>query len=160
MINLNILNPKNFSDCYSLLETKDLDLEYYKNLGWTFDQLKLQFLNKYNYGIGVFDKNSILAFVFGNLISIEKNLEYEILLIYVNEKKRNLGYATKLLSSIVKNLEKKKLNKINLEVSSNNLNAIKLYEKFQFNKIGIRKKYYLYKNTRIDGYCFEKIINE
>ena len=160
MINLNILNPKNFSDCYSLLETKDLDLEYYKNLGWTFDQLKLQFLNKYNYGIGVFDKNSILAFVFGNLINIEKKLEYEILLIYVNEKKRNLGYATKLLSSIVKNLEKKKLNKINLEVSSNNINAINLYEKLQFKKIGIRKKYYLCKNIRIDGYCFEKIINE
>ena len=142
------------------MKTKDLDLEYYKNLGWTFDQLKLQFINKSNYGIGLFDKKVILAFIFGNLISIDKNLEYEILLIYVNDKKRNLGYATKLLNHILKNLEKKKLKKINLEVSSNNLNAIKLYEKFQFNKIGIRKKYYLYKNTRIDGYCFEKIINE
>jgi len=160
LINLNILNTKNYLDCYNLLTTRERDLQYYKNLGWTLGQFKLQFINKSNYGTGLFDKNVILAFVFGNLISIDKKLEYEILLIYVNEKKRNLGYATKLLNNILENLETKKLEKINLEVSSNNINAINLYEKFQFKKIGIRKKYYLYKDTRIDGYCFEKIINE
>ena len=31
---------------------------------------------------------------------------------------------------------------ITLEVNENNLDAIKLYEKFGFEKLGIRKKYY------------------
>ncbi|MCI8616698.1 MAG: hypothetical protein HFJ60_00260 [Clostridia bacterium] len=49
----------------------------------------------------------------------------------------------------------KKLNikVITLEVNECNLSAIKLYNKFNFNKVGVRKKYYDGKNDAIIMTC-------
>ena len=85
---------------------------------------------------------------------------YEILLIYVNNHKRNIGYATKLLENIQLTLKRYNLKKIFLEVASNNIQAIKLYKKNKFKKIGIRKNYYLMDNNKINALVFEKIIDE
>ena len=137
-----------------------LDLKYFKRLGWNFNQFKSQILKEINYGLGLFNGHTLEGFLLGDLITIEKTTEYEILLIYVNKKKRNLGYATKLLNNIQITLKKKNLKKIFLEVATNNYQAIKLYEKNKFEKNGIRKNYYLMDNNKIDAFFFEKIIYE
>ena len=41
--------------------------------------------------------NVLIDFVIGDLISIEKKLEYEILLIYVDNKFRKKGFASYLI---------------------------------------------------------------
>ena len=71
-----------------------------------------------------------------------------------------MGYATKLLENIQLTLKKNNLKKMFLEVASNNYQAIKLYKKNKFKKIGIRKNYYLMDNNKIDAFIFEKIIDE
>jgi len=148
------------SNCDDLLNTSTLDLKYFNKLGWNLNQFKLQLVKEINCGLGIFNGHDLEGFLLGDLITIEKTTEYEILLIYVNSQKRKLGYASKLLENIQLILKKNNLKKIFLEVASNNYQAIKLYKKNKFNKIGIRKNYYLVENNRIDGFFFEKIIDE
>ena len=150
----------NAYSCYKLINTNTADSKYYKRLGWNFNQFKLQTLKEIYYGLGVFNGHILEGFLLGDLITIEKKTEYEILLIYVNSKKRNLGYATKLLENIESNLKKKNLKKIFLEVAMNNYQAIKLYKKNKFKQNGIRKNYYLMDNDKIDAFFFEKVIYE
>jgi len=148
------------SDCENLLKTNTLDLKYFKRLGWSFDQFKLQTSKEIHYGLGIFNGHDLDGFLLGDLITVEKMTEYEILLIYVNNHKRNIGYATKLLENIQLTLKRYNLKKIFLEVASNNIQAIKLYKKNKFKKIGIRKNYYLMDNNKINALVFEKIIDE
>jgi ribosomal protein S18 acetylase RimI-like enzyme len=148
------------SYCDNLLNKNISDLIHFRSLGWNFNQLKLQILKEINYGLGLFNGHTLEGFLLGDLITVEKMTEYEILLIYVNSRTRNLGYATKLLENACLTLKKKNLKKIFLEVASNNHQAIKLYKKNKFKKIGIRKNYYLMENNKIDAVFFEKIIDE
>lgn len=62
----------------------------------------------------------------------------EITYIVVLEQYRNSGIASKMLDYLIK-----KYNcSITLEVKSNNIEAIKLYEKYDFKKVSVRKSYY------------------
>ena len=62
--------------------------------------------------------------------------------IVTKKNKRNLGIGTLLLQELINISTQKKLKSITLEVNEKNIPAIKLYEKFNFEKVGIRKKYY------------------
>ena len=44
------------------------------------------------------------------------------------------------------------IDNITLEVNINNINAIKLYEKYNFEKVAVRKGYY----DGVDGYLMER----
>lgn len=55
---------------------------------------------------------------------------------------RNLGIAKQILDKLIQTAKQTKLASLTLEVNENNLPAIDLYEKFGFQKLGIRKKYY------------------
>lgn len=62
--------------------------------------------------------------------------------IVVKKNKRNLGIGSQLLEEILKLAQKLKIKTITLEVNEKNELAIKLYQKYGFEKIGLRKKYY------------------
>ena len=66
--------------------------------------------------------------------------------VFVEENYRNRGIATKLFENLLKNV---KPEKFMLEVNENNVNAIKLYKKFGFVNIHVRKKYYKEGNALI-----------
>ena len=147
----------NSSQCYELFDQNSGELKFFQTLGWSLGQLKAQLSKDNNYSIGIFDNNELSGFLLGDLKSIENITEYEILLIYVKKEKRNLGNASKLL----KNISFNPIKKIYLEVAENNLDAIKLYEKNDYKKTGIRKNYYNNINQKkIDALFFEKKINE
>ena len=160
MIKIKELFQQDFLQCYKLLDYRSGDLDYFRELGWSQKEFNLQFSKKISFSLGLFDENKLEGFVIGNLITIEKKTEYEILLLYVNNKKRNLGYATTLLANILSKLKKKKLIRIYLEVAENNTSAINLYYKNAFKKIGVRKNYYKFINNKKDAIILEKIINE
>lgn len=68
--------------------------------------------------------------------------EANIMNIVVRKDMRNLGIATKLLEALCEFSSKKGCTSITLEVNENNLPAICLYKKQNFQVIGKRKKYY------------------
>lgn len=86
-------------------------------------------------------------------IEIQKLYEVlDIIDIVIYEEYRKKGFASKLLQYVIDN--NKNVEKIMLEVREDNYPAIKLYEKFDFKKIGERKKYYKDKSA----YIMERVV--
>lgn len=75
--------------------------------------------------------------------------EADIMNIVVKKDFRNNGIGSLLLDYLISYSKSINLKTITLEVNEINIPAIKLYEKFDFEKLGIRKKYYNGKNDAI-----------
>lgn len=75
--------------------------------------------------------------------------EADIMNIVVKKDFRNNGIGSLLLDYLISYSKSINLKTITLEVNEINIPAIKLYEKFVFEKLGIRKKYYNGKNDAI-----------
>lgn len=95
-----------------------------------------------------FAENNIIGYInYYDLID-----RYEIANIEVLEEYRNQKIGYELLFYIIELGYKNKINNITLEVNINNLYAIKLYKKCNFEIIGVRKRYY----DGQDGYLMER----
>ena len=75
--------------------------------------------------------------------------EADIMNIVVKKDFRNNGIGSLLLDYLISYSKSINLKTITLEVNEINIPAIKLYEKFGFEKLGIRKKYYNGENDAI-----------
>lgn len=62
--------------------------------------------------------------------------------IIVHKSFRKKGIGSLLLSNLIQMSMIENISSITLEVNYKNTEAIKLYEKYYFKKVGIRKKYY------------------
>ncbi len=82
--------------------------------------------------------------------------EAHIMNIAVNKNMRRNGYGTKILSFLINVAKNNHKKCITLEVKSDNLPAIKLYNKFGFENVGKRKKYY---NNEIDAIIMTKFFD-
>ena len=76
----------------------------------------------------------------------------EIININVLEEYQNQKIASKLLEHMVNECISHNVKNITLEVKETNIKAIHLYEKFDFSKVAVRRKYY----QGIDGILMEK----
>ena len=105
---------------------------------WNISNLKSDFENPNStYFVAKLD-NEIVGFAGFLKICDEAN----IMNIVSKLSKRHLGIGTKLLNSLITSAKELGLKSITLEVNSNNYPAINLYKKFNFKRIGLRKKYY------------------
>lgn len=75
----------------------------------------------------------------------------EIDYIYVLENFRNKKIGSLMIEYLINLCKENNIYNITLEVNINNINAIKLYEKYNFKTISIRKGYY----KGIDGLLME-----
>lgn len=62
---------------------------------------------------------------------------------------RHMGIASKLLEKLIEVSKNEKATLLTLEVKETNTNAIKLYKKYNFKKVGLRKNYYGQNNNAI-----------
>lgn len=77
---------------------------------------------------------------------------FELSYIEVVPQYRNKKIGSLLIENIIKIADEKKVKNITLEVNINNLYAIKLYNKYGFEVVAIRKGYY----DGVDGYLMER----
>ena len=98
--------------------------------------------------IYVYDNNNLII---GMLIISKYYERMELDYIYILEKYRRLGYASQFLSYIIE--KNKDIKNITLEVSEENISAIKLYQKFGFKIVAQRMNYY---SNGIDAYLMER----
>ena len=82
--------------------------------------------------------DEVIAYVIGRLIAPEG----EIYRIAVRADKRGRGIGYRLLDYAVKTSKGQGLERLFLEVRSQNVPAIKLYTSYGFKQIGLRKGYY------------------
>lgn len=120
------------------------DIQSINELGSTMFN---NFLNKFNINEYLENTNYIILVDKENsklnaFLICYKNIDfYELELIIVDENERNKKIGSRLLNNLIIN-NLKNGDEILLEVNMNNTNAIKLYNKFNFKVISIRKKYY------------------
>ena len=94
--------------------------------------------NPFSYTL-VFENNGEII---GYLIYLITFDSASIVRIGVKKSERNKNIATKLLNKCEEHLKKEKVELFTLEVRESNVAAIKLYEKFGFSKICLKKSYY------------------
>ncbi len=124
-------HPIDKTQIYSILKTEP-------NAVWSFSQLEhtLEF-------------ESVVTFVarngeqvLGFVILEQTSFDFDILEIVVDERFRGQGIGKILMDKVMEFARLNHKEKATLEVAEGNKPAIALYEKFGFNKISIRKKYY------------------
>ena len=124
------------------------DVKYINNIGNSyinnFDKLYdlNKLLNDNINKIYVYDYEEILGFIHLTVL----NNEIDIINIIVKDTYRNKQIGTKLLKHVLKIYNN---HIFYLEVSEDNISAIKLYEKFNFKTINKRVKYYEDKDALI-----------
>ena len=161
MNNNSIYNTLNKENNFQISKMTLNDLDLLSNIlttnfddFWEVDTLKKELLSDSSTYFCVKDisTNSIIGFC-----GIKINLDTaDLMNIVVRKGFRNLGVGSLLLKSIILfcnnynyNNTTSTISSIFLEVNENNLNAIKLYEKYNFYKISIRKNYYKNQNAII-----------
>lgn len=105
---------------------------------WDYNTLKVELTSptsKYY----VIKKGNIIVGFSGIKIIFD---QAEIMNIVVKKSERSKGIASYILKNIISLCYTNKINVINLEVNAKNTIAINLYKKYNFNKVGLRKKYY------------------
>ncbi len=105
---------------------------------WTVNILKEEIQSEKSQYIVAKQNQGIVGFA-GIRIIID---EVEIMNIVVRKDKRQEGIGSRLLQEILKTAKEQNAQVVILEVNEKNQPAIKLYQKFGFEQIGLRKKYY------------------
>ncbi len=104
-----------------------------------------QIIKKDEYDNSIFDKyvvykedNIIKGFL--NYALIYDRIEINF--IVVDSRYRNQKIASNLIEYLIEKAIKNNCENISLEVNKNNENALKLYNKYGFKRVGIRSSYY------------------
>lgn len=120
------------------IETITPDFEKNFDKFWNINNLKNDFNNPNSkYFVARLD-NEIVGFAGFLKICDEAN----IMNVVTKINKRNIGVGGKLLEVLIASAKENNCTSITLEVNEHNTPAIHLYEKFNFKRIGLRKKYY------------------
>tara|TARA_Y100001970_G_C14259829_1_gene879206 strand:+ start:1811 stop:2296 length:486 start_codon:yes stop_codon:yes gene_type:complete len=158
--NIFILNKKNAGQCFRLISNNSLESYFFELNGWSKKQYFEQLSKKNNFSLGLINNNEFIGFILGDLINLENEIEYEILILYISKRYRKKGNATYLLE-ILKNTNSKRIKKLFLEVAISNQPAINFYLKNNFINYGIRKNYFfISKDYKENAILFSKNINQ
>lgn len=127
----------------NVMTSTDIELmepDFAKNFDkfWSVDILKNDFKDANSKYIVAKVDNEIVGFA-GIKVILD---EADIMNIVVNIHKRNLGIGSVLIENLIQIADDLNCTTITLEVNENNIPAIRLYEKYHFERIGLRKKYY------------------
>ncbi len=117
-------------------ECHEIDLKTIKL--WNLKQWEKELRKNYVYAFACFRNYKIVGICVFQKIFCNAELTY--LSIHPTYRRRGLG--KKLLKETLKICESFDIEKIQLEVSDKNLDALNFYNAFGFETIGIRKKYY------------------
>lgn len=129
-----MINEMNLQDLENIKSCLLTDFDDF----WSYNILKQELENGKSKYFVAKQENEIVGFA-GIMLIID---EVNIMNIVVKKDKRNLGVGSLLLEEIVKYSKIHNATSITLEVNEKNIPAIKLYEKYGFKQVGIRKKYY------------------
>lgn len=106
---------------------------------WSYDTFKSELLNPNSKYIIAKKNNEILGFA-GIWKSVD-DVHITNIVTAQNYRRQNIGSI--LLSNLIELAKtEKNITSITLEVNSRNIPAQKLYEKFDFKVVGLRKRYY------------------
>ena len=125
---MNLQDLENIKDCL---------LTDFDNF-WSYNILKQELENGKSKYFVAKQENEIVGFA-GILLIID---QVNIMNIVVKKYKTNFGIGSLLLEEIIRYSKIHNATSITLEVNEKNIPAIKLYKKYGFKQVGLRRKYY------------------
>ena len=148
---------------YELMEYKEirsLSEKFAKIHSQSFNQKNLKYSSEFILSLL---KNPNISYIYkknkGFCIFSCNEKEAEIITMAILPKYQNQGIGFLILTELEGILSEISCNKVFLEVASNNLIAIHLYDKLGFKSFGIRKNYYsVSENKKINAILMKKII--
>ena len=120
------------------LENIEKNISNFSNNTWDFNTLVDEFKSSNSILIVAKINEEIVGFS-GIKIILD---EAELMNIITKNIYRHSGIASQMLDFLISYCKDKKIKNINLEVNIHNSIAINLYKKYNFNEVGLRKKYY------------------
>ena len=148
---------------YELMEYKEirsLSEKFAKIHSKSFNQKNLKYSSDFILSLL---KNPSISYIYkknkGFCIFSCNEKEAEIITMAILPKYQNQGIGFLILTELEGILSEISCNKVFLEVASNNLIAIHLYDKLGFKSFGIRKNYYsVSENKKVNAILMKKII--
>ena len=116
---------------------------------WSYNILKQELENEKTTYVVAKENNEIIGFA-GMMVFMD---EATLNNIVVKKSCRGRGIGGELLEALIEVCADLNMKSFTLEVNVSNIPAIKLYEKFGFQNLGIRKKYY---NNSQDAFIMTK----
>ena len=130
MISIKQINDKDIGLCCEL-DSNTISL-------WSKKQWADEFKKDGTKIFGLLIKNLVIGICVFQVVLDEAQINYFV----INQKFREKGFGSYLMSYLIKKCEKLNLKKILLEVSQSNVTAERFYSRFDFSTVGIRKNYY------------------
>ena len=130
MISIKQIHEKDIDLCYEL-DLKTISL-------WSKQQWEKEFKKEGIKIYGISITNLLVGICVLQVVLDEAQINY----FAIKNKFRNKGFGSHLMNYLIKVCEKININKLQLEVSQNNIIAERFYSRFDFLTVGIRKKYY------------------
>ena len=130
MISIKQINEKDIDLCYEL-DSNTISL-------WSKKQWANEFKKEGTKIFGLLITNSVIGICVFQVVLDEAQINYFV----INQKFRKKGFGSYLMSYLIKQCEKLRVNKLFLEVSKTNIIADRFYSSFNFFTVGIRRSYY------------------
>lgn len=147
-----ILTEKHDIDKSSLIDgIENIESSCFSD-AWSKNSIENQIFSDGSVFACVREENEITGYVCGQIICDE----CELYRIAVLGSRRGKGYAKALMECFIKECQGRDVKSVFLEVRSSNLSARGLYEKYGFQSIGERKRYY--QNPTEDAVIYKKEI--
>ena len=132
------MTPEDFNQIAPLLETQFDDF-------WTPKLLQEELDHPDTSLLVAIEDTEVIGF--GSILKILD--EAHLTNIVVKKTKRNLGIAHQILDTLIQKAKESQLTCVTLEVNEKNEVARYLYQSFDFQEVGRRKKYYHHTNDAI-----------
>lgn len=136
-----------------LREVSYLERECFSN-PWSYDSFHSEFMKDDSFLFVAKEEKQIIGYIVINIIVDEGY----ILNVAVSKEHRKKGIASELIEDALFLAKQKKLRFLSLEVRSSNIPAKKLYEKFGFAEVTVRKDYY--SSPKEDAILYTKYFEE
>ena len=129
-----ILRKGRESDLKNVLE---IEVMAYKNPYWSQNMIFEVLANKTDKRLWIYEvDNDVVGFI----IDMRHKNEISLLNIAIHKYLQGMGHGLKMLKKYIKSLPGKC--SIYLEVNKNNIKALNMYAKLNFENVSIRKSYY------------------
>ena len=129
-----ILRKGRESDLKNVLK---IEVMAYENPYWSQNMIFEVLANKTDKRLWIYEvDNNVIGFI----IDMEHKYEISVLNIAIHKCFQGIGHGLKMLKKYIKSFPGKY--SIYLEVNENNIKAINMYTKLNFERLSIRKSYY------------------
>ncbi len=152
------ITAENLAELTNLIYSEKKEFDFFLKLGWNNKNIENHLKKTNNFSLGCFIDKKICGILIGEKVINNLQFDLEVHIMFISKSYRRNNIGTEMLNYIEISKNITNISKLFLEVSENNLEAIKFYEKNNFVFFNFRHNYYKDDNENFNAKCYSKII--